>query len=279
MNRKVEQIVDPETGKVVAEKQTNLFGDPIYRSPSENWIQRAAYRTVRIYALISTVLSVAILLLEEFSPYYAELALSDVGAFFAPGIFLAFWWGIRAIKEAVDRDETIRYAKNVGKEKVYHIVDPDTGKKENCTFLVVTDQISYADAFAPKLEPESSVEHQKMERMARRNENVIKLSNKVQEYHIVDPNSGKTVANQRSVERILQEDAPKSKSRKVAENIGAVCIILFWPLMIAAYFASEKLRPFLLFAIAALAGILIVLQLTMGAFTLFGRKHRSQKEE
>lgn len=259
MSMKVEQIVDPETGMIVAEKRVDLFGDPIYRSPSEKWIRRAVRQSVRIYALISTVLSIVILLLEEFSPYYAELAFSEVGAIFVPGILLAFWWGIRTIKEAVGRDETIRFAQNTGKEKVYHIVDPDTGKKENATFLVVTDNISYTDAFAPGLEPERSIEQNKIDTMTHKNGNTVRYMGKEREYHIVDPKSGRTVANMRDSERILQEETPKSNSLRIVEIVGAVSFLLICPFAVFACFASGKLRSLLLCMIAILAVLSSVL--------------------
>ena len=260
MSMKVAQIVDPETGKIVAEKRVGLLGDPIYRSPSEKWIRRAARRSVRVYALISTVLSVVILLLEEFSPYYAELAFSEVGAIFVPGILLAFWWGIRAIKEAVERDETIRYAKHVGKEKEYHIVDPDTGKKETSTFLVVTDNISCTDAFAPELEPERSIEQAKIDTLTHTNGNTARRMCKEWEYHIVDPKSGRTVAYMRDSERILQEDAAKSNRLRIIETVGAASFILICPFAIFTCFVSGKIRTFLLYVIA----ILMVISVVMG---------------
>ena len=259
MSMKVEQIVDPETGMIVAEKRVDLFGDPIYRSPSEKWIRRAVRQSVRIYALISTVLSIVILLLEEFSPYYAELAFSEVGAIFVPGILLAFWWGIRTIKEAVGRDETIRIAQNTGKEKVYHIVDPDTGKKENATFLVVTDNISYTDAFAPGLEPERSIEQNKIDTMTHKNGNTVRYMGKEREYHIVDPKSGRTVANMRDSERIMQEDAVKNNSLRIVETIGAASFILICPFAIFTCFVSGKIRILLLYMIVVLMIISVVM--------------------
>lgn len=259
MSMKVEQIVDPETGMIVAEKRVDLFGDPIYRSPSEKWIRRAVRQSVRIYALISTVLSIVILLLEEFSPYYAELAFSEVGAIFVPGILLAFWWGIRTIKEAVGRDETIRFAQNTGKEKVYHIVDPDTGKKENATFLVVTDNISYNDAFALELEPERAIEQARIDALARKNGNAVRRMSKEREYHIVDPKSGRTVASLRDSERILQEETPKSNSLRIVEIVGAVSFLLICPFAVFACFTSGKLRSLLLCMIAILAVLSSVL--------------------
>lgn len=259
MSMKVEQIVDPETGMIVAEKRVDLFGDPIYRSPSEKWIRRAVRQSVRIYALISTVLSIVILLLEEFSPYYAELAFSEVGAIFVPGILLAFWWGIRTIKEAVGRDETIRFAQNTGKEKVYHIVDPDTGKKGNATFLVVTDNISYTDAFAPGLEPERSIEQNKIDTMTHKNGNTVRYMGKEREYHIVDPKSGRTVANMRDSERIMQEDAVKNNSLRIVETIGAASFILICPFAIFTCFVSGKIRILLLYMIVVLMIISVVM--------------------
>jgi len=236
-----------------------LLGDPIYRSPSEKWIRRAARRSVRIYALISTVLSVVILLLEEFSPYFAELAFSEVGAIFIPGILLAFWWGIRTIKEAVEQDETIRYAKNAGTEKVYHIVDPDTGKKENSTFLVITDSIFYTDAFAPELEPERSIEQAKIDTLTHKNGNTVRRMCKEREYHIVDPKSGRTVAYMRDSERILQEEAAKSNRLRMIETVGAASTILICPFAIFTCFVSGKIRTYLLYVIAILAVISVVM--------------------
>ena len=279
MSRRVKQVVDPETGRVVAERRSDLLGESVYSEPSEPWVRRAAGRLADVFAIVSTVLAAALLLLEEFSPYFAELALSDVGVIFVPGILIAARRGICAIKDAAERDERIRYAKSVGEEKTFRIVDPETGKAEAVTLLLVTDNVSYTEASEPELEPERSIERQKLDAMARASGNTVRRLRKERTYRVVDPDTGRTVASLHDAERILREEPPASRLALALSCAGLLCIALMFPCVLAMFLLPGDLKVYAGIALVAAFVLLQVFGIAVDIVNLRGEKRNSKPDD